>query len=480
MAGGFTAPSILFLSTWDQPERSFCKAVFAALPSRGYNRYVEPCAGGFAMPLVAAAAGWKTEQMECSDVGLYSAVIGTMLDPELKFDALDIRIDGSPVDPGDGTKVDQAARLLYTQLLVRFEVKPSVEYWLAMVADLRRNEAEHVAAIRERLVSMDDRLHGIRYVPMDLWDHMDRVKDDPQTVVSINAPTFLKGFERFFDTKGRLTWAEPTYVPYDPIPGGVRQLELFATADALLISQQQLVPGSSANAVHARHLSPGQYVYVKTNRPAEVYEITGGPRVAVKSGTVLESADYPTMPPDAEITSQSRIDLLPVKATVADWYRGLWMHRLNASPGSYNVLVLVDGQVAGVLGYSIDSMSRPYHSDVWSADYVLLRFAFGAPHHSFRTTRLITALALQRKTAQLVLAGTAGVWLEASDGLMTAEMTRHPEIKGLRGLMKLQSRTKHPDGYKLMYVAPWDEGTPKQALATWLRKEATWSAQRTA
>ncbi len=57
MAGGFTSPAILFLNTWDAPERAFCREVFEALPARGYKRYVEPCSGAMAMPLVARNAG---------------------------------------------------------------------------------------------------------------------------------------------------------------------------------------------------------------------------------------------------------------------------------------------------------------------------------------------------------------------------------------------------------------------------------------
>jgi hypothetical protein len=32
---GFTSPTILFLSTWDGPERTFCKSLYVKLWERG-------------------------------------------------------------------------------------------------------------------------------------------------------------------------------------------------------------------------------------------------------------------------------------------------------------------------------------------------------------------------------------------------------------------------------------------------------------
>lgn len=481
MAGGFTAPGILFLSTWDKPERDFCKAVFSGLLQRGYTRFCEPCAGGFAMPLMALDAGWKPESMEASDVGLYSAIIGTTLDPNRSWDELAITLDGKPMDLGDGNKIDQAARALYLQLLTRFEVKPKYEYWLAIIEDLKRNEKEHTASIRERVLSMDQRLHGLRYQTIDLWEHMAKVQDDPHTVVSLNAPTFKNGFEQFFDTKGRLCWAEPTYEIYDPEPGGKRQLKEFADAPALLVTQQQLEPGNEDYAVHARHLSLGQYVYMKSNRPEEIFEITGGPKVSVSPGRMNESSIWPTLPYDYVISPKSAIDVLPCKATTAEYYKNFWLHRLQGKPNAYNLLILIDGMVAGVIGYSVDAMARPFpRGKPWTADFALLRFAVGPHHETYRLTRLATMIALQRRTAQMVLEGSASVHLEASAGLLTVEMTRHPEIKGLRGLMKLIDKWEHPDGFKLTYASPWDEGTHQECLQRWLAKEESWQKARAA
>ncbi|HEU5032744.1 MAG TPA: hypothetical protein VFV01_48035 [Spirillospora sp.] len=477
---GFTSPTILFLSTWDGPERSFCRQLYGRLREKGYTRYVEPCSGAFAMPLIAAAAGWSPAAMEASDVSLFSSIVGTMLDPAGDFAQLEVRVDGQLVELGGDDPLDNAAHLLWVQLLTRMQARPDVPYWRVMVQDLVDRADGHRAAIRRQLAEMAARLGGLSYRPWDVWDHIEAVADDPHTLISLNAPTYAGGFERFFDTKGRLTWAEPAYDIFDPATGHPRLHELMADKPALLVSQQQTEPGHAATMwpVFARHLSLGQNVYLNSNRPEEVFALTGGPQVGLRKSADLTPADLPMLPLDHQVTASSTIQLVPVKAQVADYYRQLWMHRLVATPGSGNVLVVLDGHAAGVMGYSPDPMVRPYPG-VPKPDKWLMRFAFGAPHDTLRLTRLATMLCLNRSTAELVVTPATSIAFAASTGLLTVEYTRHPEAKGLRGLMKMVSRNDHPDGHRLVYAAPWSERTPAATLAEFLTKEEKWQSSRT-
>lgn len=57
---GFNSPSILFLNTWDKPERDWNGNLFRQAPASGYTRYVELYAGAFANCMVAVENGWKT------------------------------------------------------------------------------------------------------------------------------------------------------------------------------------------------------------------------------------------------------------------------------------------------------------------------------------------------------------------------------------------------------------------------------------
>lgn len=429
------------------------------------------------MPVVAAAAGWPGSRMEASDTSLFSSAVGMMLAGR-DLHELGLTVDGEVVKLPDTGGVDQAAYVLWKQLLTRIEAKPDAEYWRNMVHDIVSRQEEHREALAVDLRKFMDKLGGMNYEPMDLFTHIEQVMDDPHTVVSINPPTYFKGFERFFDTKGRLTWNEPPYEPFDPVEGNHKLTDMMRGKKALLVAQQQKDPGdcSHERPVFARHLSFGQYVYIHSNRPDEVFDITGGPKVSTRNSMSLTPADCPILPYDHEVTDESVIGLHPINAAVADYYRGLWMHRLNADPGSLNVLVTVDGHAAGVIGYSASTIQTPYQLK-W-AQMLLLRFAFGAPHQSLRLTRLVTALALNKPTTSVVRTATNSMALEASDGLVTVEFTRFSEAKGLRGLMKLQDRQPHTDGFKLVYTAPWTHDEPTEVLHRFLAKEQQWRKGR--
>jgi hypothetical protein len=477
---GFNAPTILFLSTWEEHERRYLRPLFEKLRHAGYTRYVEPCAGAFAMHLVAHDAGYQTENMEGSDVGLFSAICGLMCAGE-DLAQLDVRLDGEPV-PLEGEPAHQAAVLLYTQLLARMDARPLVDYWIEMRHDLRANRDWHIAAIEERCEKLHARLKGMSYRPLDLWDHLAEVYDDPHAVVSMNPPTYLAGFEKFFNTNGRLTWAEPSYQIFDPTADHHRMVEAAADAKCLLIIQQQAAPKECAHPkpIYARHLSAGQYIYAWSNRPDEIMAFTGGrPMVKPRSMADIGPLDRPVLPPEHEITDRSTVAVVKIPQANAVYYKDLWLHRIQSSNGlGMNFAVLVDGYVAGIAAVDHGPIASPKTVGSSSADSMLMVYALGAPHDTLRLTRLATLMCLQRPIIDQ-LYGPGGFHASLATNVITVEMTRFPEAKGLRGLMKLERRDKHPDGFKLHYRAELGSMTADEAFATWLSTEAKWRRSTT-
>ncbi|MCX4458605.1 hypothetical protein OOK58_42615 [Streptomyces sp. NBC_01728] len=288
------------------------------------------------------------------------------------------------------------------------------------------------------------------------------------------------GFEKFFDTGGRVEWNEPSYSIFDPEVDMKRLADHMLDKPALLMFLQEERTGVPAHPtpVFAHPLGDTARAYVISNRPEEIFKLTGGPKVALGMARSTGPTSLPIIPPDHQVTEKSRIDVVGARGTEVDYYRDLWMHRLAAAPGSYNMLVVVDGYVAGVIGYGAETMTRPYPGATKYTSHLLMRFAFGAPHYDLRLTRLATMLALRRDTAKLVFTGASEIILAASNGLVTVEYTRHPEAKGLRGLMTLDSRAKHPDGYKLSYSSPWSTDSITETLTAFVTKEQAWRASR--
>ncbi|MFZ3595062.1 hypothetical protein [Streptomyces sp. BH104] len=479
MPAGFAAPGVLFAGNSSAPDRAFYRQVFNKLPRDTYTRYVEVGVGSFAAALVAANAGIPPSAMETSDVTLYTAIVGTCVSGG-DLESLGMTLDGEPVQLPDGPLADQAAHMLYVHWLARMQAKPDVDYWTNLVTDMVEREAEHKKQLAESLSSIADRLPGVSFTPKCMWDHIAEAADDPHALIIAAPPTYKAGFEKFFDTGGRVDWAEPDYAVFDPDVDMKRLADEMADKAALLMFLQEDRNGEAVHEtpVFAHPLGPTACAYVISNRPEEIFELTGGPKVALGMNRSYTPTSLPIIPPDHEITPKSAIDLIPVKGTECDYYRDLWMHRLAAAPGSYNLLVAVDGYAAGVVGYGAETMTRPYPGATKYTTHLLMRFAFGAPHSTYRLTRLATMCALRRDTAKLCFTGASEVLLAASQGLVTVEYTRHPEAKGLRGLMTLDSRAKHPDGYKLTYRADWSNDSLTDTLDRFLSREKSWRKSR--
>jgi len=480
------SPDMLILNTWDSPERVYMTPLLRKLREGGYDTYVEPMACAFVMPSLAAESGWLPKQMHTSDVSLFAAVIGTMLSGG-NLEDLHVELDGAILEIAGIPPIKQASIILWSQLLGRLEHRAGLAvYWHEAVSDLYVRRKRHLEQIEKGLELLLGRIEGLRFHVETPWETVERHLDNPKAVIVSNPPTYRNGYEKFFETGGRVRWKN---IPYEAWEPAVDQAKLAAMAEgtkALFLIQQQAAPRKEAGeAVYARHLSPGQYVYVWTNRKEEVFKHTNGMTVRPRSPGVIAPYDAPDLPEDYVWHEDAVVQVLPCQLGTAAWYKQRWLHRLAGAEGSYNVIVLIDGYVAGVTGYSFKAIQTPYpgvDAKIW-AGATILRYALGAPHETHRSTRLITRIALQRSTLILVASTLPSVMLMAagSDKIVTTEYTRHPESKGLRGLMKIADRRKDDrDGYRLVYWAPLGSDTAPEAYSAWLLDEQRYIDNRKA
>lgn len=99
------------------------------------------------------------------------------------------------------------------------------------------------------------------------------------------------------------------------------------------------------------------------------------------------------------------------------------------------------------------------------------------PHERYRLGRLCYMLAQNRAFVDTLL---DNIEQEKVVKMRTAMLTRYPENKEVRGIMKLVNRAEDKqNGYKLTYEAELVEGrSEQQALIEWLRREKQWQTNR--
>lgn len=191
---GFTSPSILFLNTWDAPEREYNYRLLSAARQNGYDKLVELYAGGFANPIVAIEAGWKPEQITTVDVWLYTAILGYLYSGR-PLHELGMKIDGKPI-PLDGTPVHQAARMILAQYQARLEKTAHIEYIDELLNDVTLDNSHQMDYLCGKLTANCQRLNGINHIVTDSSTYLDSILDQPNTLIMANPPTYRGAYEK--------------------------------------------------------------------------------------------------------------------------------------------------------------------------------------------------------------------------------------------------------------------------------------------
>lgn len=227
----FRDPGEMFLGCLGTVEQRYLVNLIKNAAKNGYTRFVEPCAGTFAMSNLAIQNGYKPEQIETSDVSMMSSVMGYAITGK-PLDELEIHAQGF----SDEELLDPAVAL-YAQMYLRTSKTAGNEYFFNLLKDLRDRREEHIEHIRQSLENIKKEMYGMTYRPLDMWDHLDEVLDDPHTLVIANPPTYFSGYEKFYDTQGKMTWKEPEYKLFDPETGHVELFDRCMNAnDCLLIN----------------------------------------------------------------------------------------------------------------------------------------------------------------------------------------------------------------------------------------------------
>ena len=432
----FMDPGAMFLGCLGPSEQKFLVTLIETAAKSGYTRFVEPCAGTFAMANLAVQNGFKPEQIETSDVNMMSTVLGYAITGQ-SLEPLEIHAQGF----SDEELLDPATAL-YAQLYLRTSKNAGNDYFYQILTDLRLRREEHIESINRQIEVIKNLLGGMSYRPLDMWEHLKEVLDDPHALVIANPPTYFSGHQQFYD--------------------------LCMDAKALVICYQEKRVGEAVGyTIYARSGTRADLnAYITTNREEEATALANGKKIKRPAESKLQPLDCSMLPRDYVIQEDSKVQVIPIKSAEAQYYRELWTHNFVGSSATFNRALLIDGYVAGVFGIS-----------KMAADSVFVWYVMKVPHKTYRLGRLCYMLAQNREFVDTLL---DNIEQEKVAKMRTAMLTRYPENKEVRGIMKLVNRVEDKkNGYKLTYEAELVEGrTEQQTLQEWLRRENEWQKNR--
>ena len=279
----FQNPGNFFLGTLVPSEQKYLKTLIANAHKAGYKKFVEPCAGAFAMSHLAIQAGFKPEQIETSDVSLFTTIMGYALTgqslKELGLKAVGFS-DEELLDP---------ATALYAWKYLSLTRNAGKDYFYNYLVDMEQRREQHIQSLKSQLEGAKKILGGMNYRALDMWKHIEEVLDDPHALVIANPPTYLAGFEKYYDTQGKMTWKEPDYSLFDPKSGLIEFMDKVKAAKCLVMCYEENSPNNTAGApVFSRYgVRKGINVYLPSNRPAEAEALAKGKKIARPSETEL-------------------------------------------------------------------------------------------------------------------------------------------------------------------------------------------------
>lgn len=458
----FMNPGEMFLGCLNGVEQKFLIKLIKTAVKSGYTRFVEPCAGTFAMANLAVRAGFKPEQIETSDVSMMTSVMGYAITGQ-SLETLGIHAQGF-----DDEELLDPATALYAQIYLRTIKNAGNEYFHNMLVDLRERKEEHIESIRKQIEATRNLLGGMSYRPLDMWEHLKEVIDDPHTLIIANPPTYFAGYEKFYDTQGKMTWNEPKYSMFDPETGHKELFDKCMDAKALLLCYQEKRAGEAVGySIFARSGTRADLnSYITTNREDEAVALANGKKIKRPTEGKLEPLPCSILPTDYEITENSDIKIVTVSGAVTQYYRMLWTHNFVGSQATYNKVVLIDGYVAAVFG--ISKMQE---------ESIFVWYVMKTPHKKHRLGRLCYMLAQNKVFVDTLL---DDIEKEKVVKMRTAMLTKYPENKEVRGIMKLVNRqTDKEHGYKLTYEADLVQNrTDREAFKEWYRREKKWQESR--
>jgi hypothetical protein len=469
-------PDILFRGIPRGPTRGYSAEVLAAFHPK---KVVIPCTGSFSLAHTAIGAGVKNEGIFCGDISLYShalgmAIMGDDYDLELKDDffqnAIGHLVGGNPID--------KAAAVLFAIRVLQYRTRKKKSFhWIYHERERMENSPAYIQQLREQLESFVTGLAGITYRSQDMWVSLDQFKDEKDTVLLINPPRYTGGYDKMFEgVEDTFAWEQPEYTMFTE-DDYVRMMNMLSDSPAIVL-MYYATPKEDPSYLWG---DPWRAVFA--DRPGSKRDVSINWIIANRSPVDLKVSR--TVPPDVgsryrlftdedEVIQDSVLFAKKVDKPTGDYYRDLFIHRLEGGQAEAYVALFLDGKMFGIAGvnpYGILETSLRASKEVPTG---LLTFCFTVESNRYKRLQKLALMSICSEWLWEIVYGSQS-WYQAMgapERVETTMLTRYPEVKTSRGVMKLLRREpgEPPHKYKLLYGADIEQRTPQETIAAWLEK----------
>lgn len=459
-------PGKIFLGACPSGNRRFIRGALERLHKR-YPKLVVPAVGTFGIVKAALEAGYRPEDIEASDICVFSCVLGWLYSGQ-PLSTLEFELSESWRQHYDvlTSEIERAAFLLWLMKLKQFRQDRYFEQQYA--AELIGQSQRYRDGIAEELKEYAARYRGIRYGITDLRDVV-RQAEDPETLVVMDPPIYPKGYTKMFTTAPDLVFSPPVE-EFDYPKELTRLYERSKEKPALFlwgIYTETDLP--RADCIFACELPKAKFTYWYCTKRADVEALGIGPTVEYRPRP-KEPVPYEIVPYNMEVTAETKVGVREVDRDVALYYRDLFAHKLGATSGESFTAILLDGRVFGIVGWIWGDVLRGRDR------HILEVFGFNAPLAGYpKANRLLMHLITCRDMRDhLLVARNKRNRTFSLDGVKTACLSKYRKVKTNNGILRLDKRERYKSNmYKLLYVTEWHDRSFADCLRLYLEELET-------
>lgn len=441
------------------------KVLAKYLESHKFSTYFIPCVGRFSIAQVMVKCGVKPEQIYCSDITLFSSVLGYYF-ANRNINDLKIKITDPTIEHLFSRSLRDEDQVAATLFAIKYgQIKDEAYYWQALKRELLYNAEKYIGELKTQIQAHKNILNGINYNIHDARQDLQYVKDAGKEdwFVYFNPPGFKSGYEKMFDVSETITWEAPHIEQISPeeFTSLVEPLTNNKAIVMINTSIKELPRGWVKLFAKERNNDSTNHLII--NRSEDIRHIS-------KRKGEPKKAPYPLYD-DHEITKNSKVKVISIGKDTAYYYRDLFIHRLGSASADLTFGILIDGQLMSVVGLSTQYLFGIHvgSADKFMKNYINETYGMTVPSKKYKRLRrlfmmLISCKQFANDVERLVNIGVADL-----TAIRTACLTRLPENRIIHGLFKLISKEQMKNGnYKLIYETPFHDRTYRDCIIVWL------------
>lgn len=456
----------IFLGITPANQRKFVtEALRHLLPK--YPKLYMPTCGSFVLTKCAVDAGYKPENIYCSDISLFSSLLGYfyMGKPveDLKFSVG----EGYETRYAEAeTQVEKVAVLMWIMKIK--QLRPQVHYERMYLDEYKGDPELYIRKIIAILEKQKAYFDGMNYEILDLRDEITR--PHPDAIVIMDAPIYARGYDKMFDF-GEAIEFESGITEFDLKKEYLNLYQQSREQDAPFLWSKYFTSEGvpEGDIIYADQKKPDRTDYWLCTKPEIVSDFAQAYRIDMGKTVDLKRARWPIFTDNDELTENSIVTFHPVDMITALYYRDMFAHKLGLSKAEHYYLMLVDGRVFATIGVLTNGLFK------MQTDRFLQQFAMNAPLTKHPKANRLVIMCLTTTEFGRFLRATASKFNRTYQvkGMQTTFFSKFNKAKLNNGLMQVIRRDKLKDGrYKIIYDAALRKETYKDCLVRYLKEVA--------